>query len=46
MGIKDVNTDKKQVTVKEKIKITFKVEYETDYPYDYPHDYPISQKKE
>ena len=46
MRIKDVNTDKKQVTVKEKIKITFKVEYETDYMYDYPHDYPISETEE
>ena len=46
MRIKDVETDKQQVTVKEKITISFKVEYEEDYPYDYPHDYPITVKKE
>lgn len=46
MRIKDVNTDKKHVSVSDKIKITFRVEYETDYMYDYPHDYPISETEE
>lgn len=46
MRIKDVNADKKQVSVSDKIKITFRVEYETDYMYDYPHDYPISETEE
>lgn len=46
MRIKDVETDKQQANVSDKIKITFRVEYETDYMYDYPHDYPISETEE
>lgn len=46
MRIKEVETDKKQVSVKEPVTITFKVEYEADYPYDYPYSYPITTIKE
>lgn len=46
MRIKEVETDKKQVSVNEPVTITFKVEYEADYPYDYPYNYPITTIKE
>ena len=46
MRIKEVETDKKQVSVKEPVTITFKVEYEADYPYDYLYNYPITTIKE
>ena len=46
MRIQEVETDKKQVSVKEPVTITFKVEYEADYPYDYPYNYPITTIKE
>ena len=46
MRIKDIETDKKQVSTGESVEVTFAIEYEAHYPYDYPYDYPISVKKE